>query len=152
MADPGLWLVQGSSDLWTNAGSQAERSLIAGWAADQYINSTGGFTSNAQPSTATAFLSTGDGTTGSGNSFYTLGRVIRVVHTGGTAYGVVTAASLAGGQTTVTVGGWQPAGTTSLSTTSITSASVGPLYVGVSGNGNYLPELVGHGSWFTGIL
>ena len=124
---PGQHIVQGSSDLWVESGAQAERSLNTGWTLDQYINSTGGLTSNGSPSTATAFLSTGDGTTGSGNGFYALGRRLRVVHTGGTFYGAVGNASLAGGQTTITVA-MPEGGTTSLSTTAITSAAVGPLY------------------------
>ena len=141
MADPGQHLVAGSSDLWTNSGSQAERALNSGWILDNYINSTGGYATNAQPSTAVAFLSTGDGTTGSGNSFYALGRTVRVVHTGGTAYGRISASALAGGQTTVTLGTFYNGGTTSLSTTAITSAAVALEWfsTGQSGNAQSLP-------------
>ena len=130
MADPGQWLVQGSSDLWTNAGSQAERALNLGWIRDQLINSTGGFTTNATPSTAAAFISTGDGTTGSGNSFYALGRRIWVNHGGASTdntYAEISAAALAGGQTTVTIANITN-GATALSTSAITSAAVGPTY------------------------
>ena len=98
--------------------------------------------SGAGPSTATAFLSTGDGTTGSGNGFYALGREARVIHTGGTAYAIVSAASLAAGETTVTLGTFLAGGTTSLSTTAITSAAVayGWYSTGQSGNLPRLPE------------
>ena len=131
---PGQHIVVASSEAWPEAGAQAERSLNTGWILDNTsFTSTGGVVSNASPSTAVAFLSTGDGTTGSGNGFYALNRRMRVVHAGGTAYGYVSAASLAGGQTTVTMT-FQGGGTTSLSTASITSAAVGPLYGGVTGN------------------
>ena len=141
MADPGQALVLGSSDLWVEGGRQAERALNTGWILDQSLNSTGGFATNAQPSTATAFLSTGDGTTGSGNSFYSLGRTVRVVHTGGTAYARISAAALAGGQTTITLGTFYNGGTTSLSTVAITSAAVSMEWysTGQSGNAQSLP-------------
>lgn len=132
MPQPGPYTVQASSEAWPNAGSQAERGLAIGWIFDQTLNSTGGEATNCSPSTATAFLSSGDGTTGSGSSFYALTRKLRVIHAGGTAYCRVTAASYAAPVTTVTVGDFQ-SGTTSLSTASITSVAAAMDYWGSSG-------------------
>lgn len=128
MPEVGLPLVQGSSDLWVLGGYGAEYSLNRGWLQDYAINSTGGRTTNCAPSTATAFLSTGDGTTGSGNSFYAIGRALQVVHSGGTAYPLVTSASYSTTtlQTTVGLGFFSSVGTTSLSTGGITSVGAAP--------------------------
>src|SRR5438105_1197313 len=100
----GQALAASSSQAWAGMGSQAETALNSGWILDQTITSTGGFNTAAAPSTATAFLSSGDGTTGSGNGFWALGRPTKVVHTGGTAYAQVTAASYGAPVTTVTLG------------------------------------------------
>lgn len=140
---PGQYVVAGGSEAWPESGAQAERALNTGWVLDNSgISSTGGVVNGAGPSTATAFLSTGDGTTGSGNGFYALGRIARIIHTGGTAYANVSAASLAAGQTTVTLGTFLAGGTTSLSTVAITSAAVtfGWYSTGQTGNAPRLPE------------
>ena len=140
---PGQHIVQASSEAWPESGAQAERSLNTGWALDQVINSTGGLTTNAGPSSGTAYLSTGDGTTGTGNSFYAIGRTARVVHTGGTAYARVSVATLSSSQTTVTLDTFYAGGTTSLSTVSITSAAVALDWysTGQTGNLQRLPEM-----------
>lgn len=121
---PGQYIVVASSEAWPESGAQAERALNTGWILDNGggISSTGGVVSGAGPSTAVAFLSTGDGTTGSGNGFYALGRVVRVVHTGGTTIARVSAASLAGGQTTVTIDS-VVSGPTALSTVAVTTVA-----------------------------
>lgn len=142
---PGQWIVVASSEAWPEAGAQAERALNTGWILDNAsFSSTGGVVTGAGPSTATAFLSTGDGTTGSGNGFYALGREARVIHTGGTAYANVSAAaySTTTTQTTVTLGTFLAGGTTSLSTTAITTAAVayGWYSTGQTGNLPRLPE------------
>lgn len=131
----GLAIVQASSDAWPEAGAQAERALNTGWILDQSLTSTGGFTTAAAPSTATAFFSTGDGTTGSGNGFYALRRKVRVVHAGGSAYARVASAAYSTTllQTTVGLTDWQ-SGTTSLSTAAITTVAVAPVYFGSSGD------------------
>src|SRR5512143_3233986 len=99
----GLSIAAASSQAWAAMGSQAEVALNSGWIADQTITSTGGFNTAAAPSTATAFLSSGDGTTCSGNGFWAVGRAAKVVHTGGTAVALVSAASYAAPVTTVTL-------------------------------------------------
>ena len=131
-----------SSDAWAAMGSQAEQALATGWILDQAISSTGGLSTVAAPSTSTAFLSTGDGSTGSGNGFWAMGRLARVVHTGGTAYGRVSAAaySTTALQTTVTLGTFLAGGTTSLSTTAITTAAAALAFFSTGATGN-LPTL-----------
>ncbi len=131
----GEHIVQATSQAWANAGSQAEYNLDRGWLLDQAINSTGGFATSVTVSSGARFLSTGNGTTGTGNSFYTVGRLVRVVHGGGTAYALVSAASTnASSETAVTLTGFSTIGTTSLSTSSITSAAVSPMYAGTAPN------------------
>ena len=131
MPTPGLYTVQASSEAWPNSGSQAERGLTEGWLLDVVLNSTGGEVANVSPSTATAFLSSGNGTTG-GTGFYAVARRCRVAHAGGTSYGEVTAASFAAGETTVTFGEIT-SGATALSTTTISSAAVSAGYTGTDG-------------------
>lgn len=141
-----LAIVQGSSDLWVNAGSQAEAALNLGYLNDQTINSTGGFTSNAGPSTATAFVSTGDQT-----SYYVPARRLRIVHGGAstdTTYCEVASASFAGGQTTVTVRGIT-SGATALSTAAIATVGFSPVYNTTGGAGNWYryPRLATTKTW-----
>lgn len=147
----GLSIAAPSSDAWAEMGAQAERALNTGWMPDQVITSTGGFSTLAAPSTSTAFLSSGDGTTGSGNGFWALGRTARVVHTGGTAYARISAAAYSTTtlQTTVTLGTFLAGGTTSLSTAAITSAAaaLGFYSTGQTGNLPTLPLLAPSRSW-----
>lgn len=132
-----LATVQASSDAWVAAGSQAEAALNAGYLNDQTINSSGGYTSNCGPSTASAFLSTGDQT-----SYYVAGRRLFVVHGGGNTYGEVLSAaySTATAQTTVTITNIT-LGATALSTASITSVGLSPIW-NSTGTGNFLRESV----------
>lgn len=99
----GLPSVAGSSQAWAAVGSMWSTSFNGGWIADQSIGSTGGFTVLCSPtSSGYIFSSSGDGTTGaSGNSFYALGRPVRILQNSTTFYGWVASAAVASGVTTV---------------------------------------------------
>lgn len=99
---PGLPTVTNSSQAWASVGSMWSTSLNEGWLPEWKVGSTGGFTVPCSPSSSGyIFTSTGDGTTGSGNGFYALGRAVRIVQGASTIYGNVATASVAAGVTTV---------------------------------------------------
>src|SRR5687768_261654 len=121
----GQHIAQGSSDAWPEMGAQAERSLNTGWILDQAVNSTGAFTCLCSPSSSGyIFSSSGDGTTGSGNGYYALGRRARVIQDSTTFYSFIASASVAAGVTTVGLS--SGAATGALSTgLALTSVAVG---------------------------
>lgn len=125
---PGLAIVQASSEAWPENGAQAERALNTGWILDQRVDGAGGFVTNTSPtSSGLTFQSSGDGTTGSGNGLYTVGRPVRVLQSGSSAYAKVSSASVALGVTTVILGNFSTNASTALSTGAVTSAAVGPM-------------------------
>ena len=124
---PGLPTVQASSQGWASIGSMWSTSLNEGWLPEWAIGSTGGFTVPAEPSSSQyIFYSTGDGTTGSGNSFYALGRQSRVVQGSTTFYSFVATALFSSGITTVGLSSGSMSPTAGLSTgLAFTSVAVG---------------------------
>ncbi|MCR4338329.1 MAG: hypothetical protein NUW01_00420 [Gemmatimonadaceae bacterium] len=122
---PGLPSVAASSQAWASVGSMWSTSLNEAWLPEWVVGSTGGFTVPCEPSSSGyIFSSSGDGTTGSGNSFYALGRAVRIVQGASTIYGPVASASVAVGVTTVGLS--SSLATAALSTaTAFTSVAVG---------------------------
>ena len=122
---PGLPSVQSSTQGWASVGSMWSTSLNEAWLPEWKVGSTGGFTVPCSPSSSGyIFSSSGDGTTGSGNGFYALGRAVRVVQGASTIYGPVATASVAAGVTTVGLS--SSLATAALSTaTAFTSVAVG---------------------------
>lgn len=142
---PGQWVVVASSEAWPEAGAQAERALNTGWILDNAsFTSTGGVSSNVSPSTFAAFLSSGDGTTGSGNGYYAIGRRLRVVHGGAstdTTYCEVSAAAYGAPVTTVTIARIT-SGATALSTAAVASAAAGPVWTSSTDGRSPFPAVI----------
>ena len=124
---PGLPSVAASSQAWASVGAMWSTSLNEGWLPEWTVGSTGGFTVPCSPSSSGyIFYSTGDGTTGSGNSFYALGRRVRIVQGSTAFYGLIKAASIAAGVTTVSLTSGTFSPTAGLSTgVAFTSVAVG---------------------------
>src|SRR5712692_2713063 len=103
MAGPAT--VQNSSQGFATIPNQYATALAGGWVLDQRLDSassTGGFVVNCSPSSSGgSFSSTGDGSTGTGNGFYAIGRPMRAVQGATTLYAPITAATFSAGITTV---------------------------------------------------
>ena len=125
-----LATVQGSSNAYASVPNQYADALGSGWILDQRLaTSTGGFVTNTSPtSSGLTFTSSGDGTTGTGTAFYAIGRPVRVLQSGSSAYAKVASASVSLGITTVTLSGFSTNWSTALSTGAITSAAVAPVF------------------------
>jgi len=101
---PGLPSVQASSDAYATIPTQFSTSLNEGWIPDVTIGATGNMVSNTSPtSSGYTISSSGDGTTGSGNGFYAIGRAVRLVQGATKVYGWVGSASFLGGITTISL-------------------------------------------------
>ena len=129
---PGLPSVTNSSQAWASVGTMWSTSLNEGWLPEWAVGSTGGFAVPCSPSSSGyIFYSTGDGTTGaSGNSFYSLGRKVRVVQGSTTFMSFVASAVASSGITTVGLSSGSMSPTAGLSTgvafTSIAAGTESP--------------------------
>ena len=99
---PGFVGPQASSQNWASVMVAWTTAMNTGWLPDySAIGSTGGFTVALSPFSAGSFYSTGDGTTGSGDSYYKIGRGLRVIQGATTVYDQVRSSISTGGQTLV---------------------------------------------------